>query len=41
MPSFETLDCDNCGEPFTAHPSAQAAQTGYCSPACHSAGEGL
>lgn len=41
MSEFETTECENCGESFTSHPSAMAAQTNYCSPACHSAGEGL
>jgi endogenous inhibitor of DNA gyrase (YacG/DUF329 family) len=34
MSEFETVDCTNCGEEFKAHPSANAAQNGYCSPKC-------
>ncbi|MFB6311238.1 MAG: hypothetical protein ABEH64_08680 [Salinirussus sp.] len=41
MADFETLECVNCGDTFVAHGSAKAADTGYCSPACHTAGEGL
>jgi DNA-directed RNA polymerase subunit RPC12/RpoP len=41
MSDFETYACSNCGDDFEAHPSARAAQTEYCSPACHTAGEGL
>jgi len=41
MPDFETFTCNNCGDEFKALPSAAAAETGYCSPACETAGEGL
>ena len=41
MPEFETYECANCSDSFTAHPSAKAAQTNYCSPACHTENEGL
>lgn len=41
MSSFETYTCENCGEEFGALPSAKAAETGYCSPACETAGKGL
>jgi hypothetical protein len=41
MPSFETFECANCSEAFAAHPSANAAQNSYCSPACETAGKGL
>jgi len=41
MSGFETYACENCNEEFTAHPSARAAETGYCSPQCHTAGEGF
>ncbi|MFC6973486.1 hypothetical protein ACFQL1_20050 [Halomicroarcula sp. GCM10025709] len=40
MSDFDHYDCPNCGESFAAHPSARAADTGYCSPACQTAGEG-
>jgi hypothetical protein len=41
MSEFDTYSCENCGESFTAHPSAQAVETSYCSPQCHTASEGL
>lgn len=41
MSDFETYDCANCETEFTAHPSANAANDGYCSPACQTAAEGL
>ncbi|MFB6073957.1 MAG: hypothetical protein ABEJ89_02990 [Haloarculaceae archaeon] len=41
MAEFETYECANCGTDFRAHPSANAAETGYCSPACESQGKGL
>lgn len=41
MPAFDTYECGSCGREFEAHPSANAAETGYCSPACETAGEGL
>jgi hypothetical protein len=41
MADFETFECANCGDDFKALPSAQAAETGYCSPACETAGKGL
>ncbi len=41
MSDFETYTCDTCGEEFRAQPSANAAQNGYCSPACESEGKGL
>jgi len=39
--AFETLTCNACGEEFGAHPSANAAQNGYCSPRCETEGRGL
>jgi formylmethanofuran dehydrogenase subunit E len=40
MARFERYECETCGERFAAHPSARAAEQGYCSPACyHSPGE--
>ncbi|MCU4716791.1 hypothetical protein [Halapricum hydrolyticum] len=41
MSDFETYTCEHCGEPFRAHPSANAAENGYCSPACETAGKEL
>ena len=41
MASFANLTCEHCGEQFAAHPDGNAAATGYCSPACETAGEGL
>lgn len=41
MPEFDTFECENCGEEFQALPGANAAEEGYCSPACESAGKGL
>jgi hypothetical protein len=41
MVEFETLSCNSCGDSFKVHPSAAAAETGYCSPACETDGEGL
>ena len=41
MPAFTTVTCDDCGTEFKALDAAAAADTGYCSPACHTAGEGL
>ncbi|MFB6232743.1 MAG: hypothetical protein ABEH61_00650 [Haloarculaceae archaeon] len=41
MVAFETLTCGNCGDAFRAHPSANAADNGYCSPRCESEGRGL
>ena len=36
MTAYETYTCARCGEGYVAHPSARAAETGYCSPACAS-----
>ena len=41
MPDFETYECANCGESFTAQSGANAAQNGCTSPACETAGAGL
>jgi len=41
MSDFETYACEHCEEGFVAHPSARAAESPYCSPACESAGKGL
>jgi endogenous inhibitor of DNA gyrase (YacG/DUF329 family) len=41
MTDLETVTCNECGDDFRVHPSAEAAETGYCSPACQTAGEGL
>ncbi|WP_267903115.1 hypothetical protein [Natronococcus pandeyae] len=32
--AYETLECNECGESFTASPDAEAAKRGYCSPSC-------
>jgi len=37
MSDFETDTCKACGEDFEAHPDSNAAETGYCSPACENA----
>jgi len=41
MSGFETYTCENCGDEFTAHPSANAAANAYCSPACENEGKGF
>lgn len=41
MPEFDTYDCTECGEEFTALAGAVAAERGYCSPACATSGEDL
>jgi hypothetical protein len=41
MPDLDTYTCSNCSESFSAHPSSNAADAGYCSPACETAGKGL
>jgi len=37
---FDTLTCENCGDGFKATSGANAAQEGYCSPACPTESEG-
>ncbi len=37
MSDFETYTCNGCGESFKAHPDSNAAERGYCSPACANA----
>ncbi|WP_281255546.1 hypothetical protein [Natrinema ejinorense] len=32
--AFETISCTQCGDEFEAYPDTEAAQRGYCSPAC-------
>ena len=39
LSEFETDTCKHCGESFRGHPSANAAENGYCSPACETAGK--
>jgi|GEM_PF-964177 len=39
--SFESYECANCGDSFTAYEDAQAAQNGYCSPRCETDGKDL
>jgi DNA-directed RNA polymerase subunit RPC12/RpoP len=34
MPDFQSYTCETCGDEFKALPDANAAETGYCSPAC-------
>ncbi|ELZ15211.1 hypothetical protein C477_18535 [Haloterrigena salina JCM 13891] len=34
MSDFETVSCSSCGDEFKAYPDANAAQRGFCSPAC-------
>jgi hypothetical protein len=41
MPAFDTHTCENCGDGFEALAGANAAETGYCSPRCETAGKGL
>jgi hypothetical protein len=41
MPAFDTYTCNDCGDEFKAIPGANAAEAGYCSPACESDGKGL
>lgn len=38
MPEFETYTCENCGDEFEALESSNAAENGYCSPACQTEG---
>lgn len=39
--SLETVECEQCGDSFTAYSDAQAAQNGYCCPRCESKGKAL
>ncbi|MFB6072552.1 MAG: hypothetical protein ABEJ88_06245 [Halobacterium sp.] len=39
--AFETYECRNCGDEFTAYEDANAAENKYCSPRCETAGKGL
>lgn len=41
MSGLQTFECDQCGETFAAVAGANAAENGYCSPACETAGKGL
>ncbi len=34
MSDFETVSCSGCGDEFKAYPDANAADRGFCSPAC-------
>lgn len=34
MSDFDTVTCDQCGGEFKAYPDAEAAERGFCSPAC-------
>lgn len=40
MPEFQTYECGACGKEFKAVDGANAAQNGYCSPACETAPDG-
>jgi hypothetical protein len=39
--ALESYTCENCGTESKAMGGATAAETGYCSPACHTESEGL
>lgn len=39
MTDYESVTCARCGETFTVYPDANAAETGFCSPACALAAE--
>lgn len=39
--SFETFECANCGDQFTAYEDSNAASNEYCSPRCEVDGKGL
>ncbi|EMA35063.1 hypothetical protein SAMN05444422_11312 [Halobiforma haloterrestris] len=34
MPEFVSITCEECGDEFRAYPDANAAERGFCSPAC-------
>lgn len=34
MSDFESVTCEQCDEKFKAYPDANAAERGFCSPAC-------
>jgi hypothetical protein len=34
MSDFEAITCERCGDDFTAYPGSNAAERGFCSPAC-------
>jgi DNA-directed RNA polymerase subunit RPC12/RpoP len=38
--AFDTYECRQCGETFTAFEDANAAQNQYCSPRCEVDGDG-
>jgi hypothetical protein len=39
MSDFDTYTCTECGASFHALPGANAAENGYCSPACATASD--
>jgi hypothetical protein len=39
--AFETCECQECGESFTAFDDSNAARTEYCSPSCEVDGKSL
>lgn len=36
--SLSTFECESCGDEFKAYEGANAAEKGYCSPACENEG---
>ncbi|SDJ23928.1 hypothetical protein SAMN05216226_101272 [Halovenus aranensis] len=41
MASLDTYTCNECGTAFKSMAGANAAEAGYCSPACETEGKGL
>lgn len=41
MVAFNSFTCENCESEFKATDDAEAAQTSYCSPRCHTENKGL
>jgi endogenous inhibitor of DNA gyrase (YacG/DUF329 family) len=37
MSDFDTVSCEQCGTEFKALPDSEAAESGFCSPACQNA----
>ena len=37
MPEFETYTCESCGAEYEAIEGSNAAENGFCSPACETA----
>ncbi|MFC3476324.1 hypothetical protein [Halobacterium litoreum] len=38
--AYENYECRQCERTFRAHPDANAADSGYCSPRCETVGSG-